>query len=275
LAQYPDFELVSPLHYSEINRLKLTIEGYHAKANTDCEAFEKLPRYSKLVMRVLFRWMFNARYSEVVVKRFRLHDFGLDCYKIQSVSSIVRYLTDFTECLKNDFFRILNKIPLDRQFAIVEEISKILSPDSTELELRGLSYLSLSDVHLEDVKNDFRGILKTTFFSDFIQNVYHSRLFAQGNINDKEIEERKEKIFGMGLEVLRFRSEGGNGTKVAQTGVVKQICYLETSNDFDLFLLLGKTFKKYSLFKCLFNRNRQSGGFRLIFDVGSSHPRTP
>lgn len=267
LEQYPNFEFISPLHYSENNILKLTIEGDHGGSNTDCEAFDKLQRYSKLIMRLLFRWMFNSRFSEVIAKRFKLQDFGLDCYKIQSVSSIVRYMTDFTECLKNDFFRILHKIPLDRQLTAIDEICKIMSPDTPAIELQHLVYLSVSDVHLDEMQHDFRKVLGPVYFSDYIQNIINARLFALSSVQERDIEERKEKLFGMGLEILRFRVEASNGQKVAQAGLVKQICYLETENDFDIFVMFGKTFKKYSLFKCLFNRNRQSNGFKLFFDV--------
>lgn len=270
LEQYPNFEFISPLHYSENNILKLTIEGEHAVSNTDCEAFDKLQKYSKLIMRLLFRWMFNCRFSEVIAKRFKLQDFGLDCYKIQSVSSIVRFMTDFTECLKNDFFRILHKIPLDRQLTIIEEISKIMSPTTTQIELRQLIYLSTSDVHLDEMKKDFRAVLNPVYFSDFIQSIINAKLFTLSSAQEKEIEERKEKLLGTGLEVLRFRVDSGNGQKVAQAGLVKQVCYFQTGNDFDIFAMFGKTFKKYSLYKCLFNRNRQINGFKLLFDVISS-----
>lgn len=267
MEMYPNFEFISPMHYSENNILKLTIEGSHAKRNTDCEAFETLGRYSKLILRLLFRWMFNTRFSEVVSKRFKLEDFGLDCYKIQSVSSIVRFMTDFSECLKNDFFRIMHKLSLHRQFNAIEEIVTILSSKTTETELRGLTYLSYSDIHLDEMKNNFKDVLKPAFFSDFIEDVFNARLFSLGNVHDKETELKKEKLFGNGLEILRFRVEGNNGTKVPMGGLVKGVGYLETLNDFDIIVHVGKTFKKYSLFKCLFNRNRHVNGFRLIFDV--------
>jgi hypothetical protein len=268
LEKYPNFEFISPMHYGENNILKLTIEGSHGKPNTDCEAFEPLTRYNKLIMRLLFRWMFNYRFSDIISKRFQLQDFGLDCYKIQSVSSIVRFMTDFNECLKNDFFRILHKLSLPRQIIAIEEIMKILSSKTTEADLRELTYLSYSDVHLNEMKYDFKEVLKPAMFSEFIDDVVNSRLFSLGDVHDKEIEERKEKLFGNGLEVLRFRVDNGSGGKVPQAGLVKGVCYLETADDYDFFVLMGKTYKKYSLFKCLFNRNRHSNGFRLVFDVG-------
>lgn len=254
------------MHYSENNILKLTIEGSHAKPNTNCESFESLARYSKLIMRLLFRWMFNSRFAEVISKRFKLEDFGLDCYKIQSVSRIVRFMTDFSEFLKNDFFRILHKLQMGKQLQVIEEIVKILSTKTTEADLRGLTYLSYSDIHLEDMKENFKDILRPAFFSDFIEDVVNARLFSLGNHHDKDIEEKKEKLFGSGLEILRFRMDSG-GQKAVQAGLVKGVCYLETVIDYDIFVFLGKTFKKYSLFKCLFNRNRHVNGFRLIFDV--------
>jgi hypothetical protein len=255
------------MHYSENNILKLTIEGSHAKPNTDCEAFEPLNKYNKLILRLLFRWMFNARFIEVVSKHFKLEDFGLDCYKIQSVSSIVRFMTDFSEFLKNDFFRILHKLPMSRQVIVIEEIIKILSIKTTEADLRNLTYLSYSDIHLDEMKYNFKDVLKPAFFSDFIEDVVNARLFALGNVHDKDIEEKKEKLFGSGLEILRFRVDGGNSQKVPQQGLVKGAVFLETITDYDIFIFIGKTFKKYSLFKCLFNRNRHVNGFRLVFDV--------
>ena len=265
LELYPNFEFISPMHYNENNQLKLTIEGAFTKGSANCETFDRLNKYSKLIMRILFRWIFNSRFTGVVAKRFVLQDFDLDSYKIQSVSSIARFMTDFTESLKNDFFRTLHKLSQSRQLLVVDEIGKILSSKTSELELRSLIYLSISDIHLEDMKSNFREILKPQFFADFIENTIFTRLFTISRETSKETEEKKEKLFGPGVEVLRLKGEA-NGQMGKTIGLVRGVTIISTGNDFELFILLSKTYKKYSLYKLLFNRNRSQDGFRLVKD---------
>jgi hypothetical protein len=266
LESYPNFEFISPMHYNENNILKLTIEGAFVKGSTNCEAFERMTKYSKLIMRILFRWIFNTRFTEIVAKRFQLQDFGLDSYKIQSVSSIVRFMNDFTECLKNDFFRILHKLSQSRQLLVVDEISKILSSKTSELELRSLIYLSSSDVHLEEMKMDFRAILKPQYFADFIENTIHTRLFTLTKDTNKDTEEKKEKLFGSGVEILRLKSESSNQGNKTSFGLIRFVTVVSVNNDYELVVLLSKSYKKYSLYRLLFNRNRTQDGFRLAKD---------
>ena len=264
LDEYPNFELISPMHYNENNVLKLTIEGAFVKGSTNCETFERMPKHSKLILRTLFRWIFNKRFADIISRRFMLSDLGVESYRVQSVSSIIRFTKDYTQCLKNDFFRILHKLNLNKQLTIVDEIRKILSPESTDSELRSLSYLSYSEVHLDKMVMNFKEILKPLEFADFVENVVFTKLFTiNRNPEFKEIEERKEKLFGSGIEVLRYRLDTKNGS----SGYIRGISVLQTETDYDIFILFHKSFKKYSLYKCLFNRLRQVNGYKLVHDV--------
>ena len=264
LESYPNFEHISPMHYNENNILKLTIEGAFVRESTNCETFVKMTKHSKLILRTLFRWIFNRRFAGIISKRFLLTELGLESYRVQSVSSIVRFTKDYTECLKNDFFRILNKLNISKQLSILDEIRVILSVSSTSNDMRNLVYLSQNEIHLDKMTMNFHEIAKPQYFIEFIENVTFTKLFTLSrNKEINEIEERKQKIFGHGVEVLRFRLDlrGGAGSAIRGVG------FLQSSNDFDIFILFNKTLKKYSLFKCLFNRMRQNNGLKLLQDV--------
>ncbi len=192
LDEYPNFELISPMHYNENNVLKLTIEGAFVRGSTNCETFERMQKHSKLILRTLFRWVYNKRFADIISRRFMLSDLGVESYRVQSVSSIIRFTKDYTQCLKNDFFRILHKLSLPRQLMIVDEIRKILSHESTDSDLRSLNYLSYGEVHLDKMAMNFKEILKPLEFAEFVENVVFTKLFTiNRSLEHRDIEERK------------------------------------------------------------------------------------
>lgn len=268
LAMYPEFGNISPQHYNESNLLKLAIEGAGDIQITNCEGFGRLESFGKLPLRLLFRWMFNKAFTDMMLFSFKQGQDDPMSSKSISIDSLVKYMQVYTESLKNDFFRLLNRVSMARQLLLIEEIIKLIAPKTSLLDLNSLSQISPKDIHLDEMKLNYRDLINVKYFIDYLENLSTTRIFGLSKPGDSSsIHDHKANTIPNGIEVLRFKVDTNSAMKFFQSGLIKGLVWLGSSTDYDVFLIVQKQIRRFSLFKCLFNRMRQNNGTRLLHDV--------
>lgn len=208
---YPNFNLKNPRHYLDLDALKKLFEAedgdHNSKIETDCEKFQELKGPSKIILRTVFRWMFNDHFMCQISKNFKLEgqNMGLHQTMTMTMSSLYELIQEYSLYQKNDFFKFLSEFKVSEQNEISNELGEQLRYDCN-INMLNQYYLDPKvDLHIDLIKQDFRKLLNTPHYVQIIKDIITLKLFVFPNdSNDSKIKKLKKGVFGDGIEVFLF-----------------------------------------------------------------------
>lgn len=214
IENLPQFRFISPSHYNESNNLRIAIEGV-VKTERDFEDFKELRSISKVLLKILFKWMFNHEFKNIYEANFKIeYILDINSYKIQSVASLRAYVNEYSTYLKDDFMRTFSCLRTSDQVKIAKEITEIFKPGEKNLTMmaREFTILTEEDVKEYEVKSEYNKAINVSYFMNKIQEMAYFNLFSCRNYeNDEIIEQEKKKILGRGIEILKYKLEKQTG----------------------------------------------------------------
>lgn len=145
---------------------------------------EVLEEGSKIILRTLFRWMFTCRFLRDLEKTFSVVPTKSAYFKETSpyVDRLHGLMRLYHYELRNDFFKILSVYPLNIQSKISREIERFLMEKTSAAQLASFDWIKPGrDIHLSEIKSNFRLILEPETYVSIIKGITITKLFVWQN----------------------------------------------------------------------------------------------
>lgn len=151
---------------------------------TSSDNLEVLEEGSKIILRTLFRWMFACRFLRDLEKTFAIVPTKSAYFKETSpyVERLHGLMRLYHYELRNDFFKILSVYPLNIQSKISREIERFLMEKTSAAQLASFDWIKPGrDIHLSEIKSNFRLILEPETYVSIIKGITITKLFVWQN----------------------------------------------------------------------------------------------